>query len=90
MFKGQTAAASGVAVSGRLYSGVIQVGERVRVVPGDETAVIKSEFFFLEITSLLHLILSSGIMADGDSLPWAVAGSNVDIYLTGIDPVHLT
>jgi translation elongation factor EF-1alpha len=44
LFKGQNAASSGFAVSGRLYSGVIQVGERVRVVPGDETAVIKSEW----------------------------------------------
>jgi elongation factor 1 alpha-like protein len=44
LFKGQNAASSGVAVSGRLYSGVIQVGERVRVLPGDETAVIKSEW----------------------------------------------
>jgi len=71
LFKGQNAS-SGVAVSGRLYSGVIQIGERVRVVPGDETAVIKM------------------IVADGNSLPWAAAGYNVDIYLSGIDPIHLT
>ncbi|KIM33546.1 hypothetical protein M408DRAFT_326241 [Serendipita vermifera MAFF 305830] len=72
LFKGQNAASSGVAVSGKLVSGVVQVGERVRVVPGDESAVIKL------------------IMADGESLPWAAAGSNVDIYLSNIDPIHLT
>lgn len=43
VFKGQTAVASGVGVSGRLCSGVVQVGERLRIVPGDETAIVKSE-----------------------------------------------
>lgn len=43
VFKGQTAVASGVAVSGRLCSGVIQVGDRVRAVPGDEIASVRSE-----------------------------------------------
>jgi elongation factor 1 alpha-like protein len=43
VFKGQTAVASGVAVSGRLCSGVIQVGGRVRAVPGDEVANVRSE-----------------------------------------------
>ncbi|KZP07149.1 EF Tu GTP binding domain-containing protein [Athelia psychrophila] len=39
VFKGQS---SGIAVSGRVCGGVIQVGERVRVLPGDETAIVKS------------------------------------------------
>ncbi|KAJ7774210.1 P-loop containing nucleoside triphosphate hydrolase protein [Mycena maculata] len=39
IFKGQ---GSGTSISGRLLSGVIQVGERLRVLPGDETAVVKS------------------------------------------------
>lgn len=39
VFKGQ---GSGIAVSGRVCAGVVQVGERVRVLPGDETAIIKS------------------------------------------------
>lgn len=43
VFKGQTAVASGVAVSGRLCSGVLQVGDRVRAVPGDEVANVRSE-----------------------------------------------
>lgn len=44
VFKGQTAVASGVAVSGRLCSGVLQVGDRVRAVPGDEVATVRSEY----------------------------------------------
>ncbi|KAJ7122748.1 P-loop containing nucleoside triphosphate hydrolase protein [Mycena epipterygia] len=39
IFKGQ---GSGVSVSGRLLSGVVQIGERLRILPGDETAVVKS------------------------------------------------
>ncbi|KAJ3734405.1 P-loop containing nucleoside triphosphate hydrolase protein [Lentinula guzmanii] len=38
VFKGSS---SGVAVSGRLCGGVVQVGERLRVLPGDETAAVK-------------------------------------------------
>ncbi|KIK65602.1 hypothetical protein GYMLUDRAFT_159846 [Collybiopsis luxurians FD-317 M1] len=38
VFKGP---GSGTAVSGRLCGGVVQVGERLRVLPGDETAVVK-------------------------------------------------
>ncbi|KAF5388321.1 hypothetical protein D9615_000112 [Tricholomella constricta] len=33
---------SGAAVSGRLCGGVVQVGEKLRILPGDETAVVKS------------------------------------------------
>ncbi|KAG6903305.1 hypothetical protein C0995_013058 [Termitomyces sp. Mi166 len=33
---------SDAAVAGRLCSGVIQVGERLRILPGDETAVVKT------------------------------------------------
>nr|GAT53835.1 predicted protein [Mycena chlorophos] len=38
IFKGQ---GSGTYVTGRLLSGVVQVGERVRILPGDETGVVK-------------------------------------------------
>ncbi|KAG8810565.1 Hsp70 suppressor, GTPase facilitates ribosomal subunit dissociation [Serendipita sp. 401] len=71
VFRGQTATSSGFAVAGRICSGVVQVGERVRVLPGDESAVIKI------------------IESDGESLPWAAAGSSVHLYLSGIDPIHL-
>jgi elongation factor 1 alpha-like protein len=50
VFKGQTAVASGVAVSGRLCSGIVQVGDRVRSVPGDEVGTIRSK----PITSGFH------------------------------------
>jgi len=33
----------GAAVSGRLCGGVVQVGEKLRVLPGDETAIVKCE-----------------------------------------------
>ncbi|PVG01027.1 hypothetical protein CPB86DRAFT_781942 [Serendipita vermifera] len=71
VFRGQTATASGIAVGGRLCSGVVQVGEKLRVLPGDESAVVK----------MIH--------SEGDSLPWAAAGQNVHLYLTGIDPINL-
>jgi hypothetical protein len=38
VFKGQS---STTGVSGRLCGGLVQVGERLRVLPGDETAVVK-------------------------------------------------
>ncbi|KII95934.1 hypothetical protein PLICRDRAFT_99081 [Plicaturopsis crispa FD-325 SS-3] len=39
VFKGSGA---GTAVSGRVCSGIVQVGERVRILPGDESAIVKS------------------------------------------------
>lgn len=42
VFKGQTAVASGVAVQGRLCSGVIQAGDNVRAVPGDVVASVRT------------------------------------------------
>ncbi|KAL9940642.1 hypothetical protein V8E36_000130 [Tilletia maclaganii] len=42
VFKGQTAVASGIGAAGRLLSGVVQVGDRLRVLPGDETAAIRA------------------------------------------------
>ena len=37
----------GLGVSGRLVSGVVQVGEKVRILPGDETAVVRSKSYRL-------------------------------------------
>ncbi|PWN47979.1 hypothetical protein IE53DRAFT_219641 [Violaceomyces palustris] len=42
VFKGQTAVASGVGVTGRILSGVVQIGDRLRVVPGDESGVVRA------------------------------------------------
>lgn len=68
VFKGQ---GQGAAVSGRIITGIVQVGEKLRVLPGDETGVVKS------------------IEVDEENVPWAAAGSNVNIQLTSIDPVNL-
>ncbi|EGO01586.1 hypothetical protein SERLA73DRAFT_176962 [Serpula lacrymans var. lacrymans S7.3] len=38
VFKGQ---GSGIGATGRICGGIVQVGERVRVLPGDESAVVK-------------------------------------------------
>jgi elongation factor 1 alpha-like protein len=38
VFKSQ---GSGITVSGRLCGGIVQVGERLKVLPGDETAIVK-------------------------------------------------
>lgn len=43
VFKGQTSGPSGLGVSGRIESGVVQVGEKIAVLPGDETAVVRSK-----------------------------------------------
>lgn len=65
----------------------MQVGERLRVLPGDETAVVRSK----PKTYMKEIFLTSslGIEAETDSLPWAAAGSSVTLYLTAIDSVHL-
>jgi len=39
VFRGQS---SGIGITGRICGGIVQVGERVRVMPGDEIAVVKS------------------------------------------------
>lgn len=71
VFKGQTAVASGVAVQGRLCSGLVQVGDNLRAVPGDVVATVRT------------------IEADEDTAPYAVAGQNVTLYLSGCDANQL-
>ena len=44
VFKGQ---GSGTGVAGRLLGGVVQVGERLRALPGDETALVKCKCFLM-------------------------------------------
>ncbi|KAH9927121.1 EF Tu GTP binding domain-containing protein, partial [Epithele typhae] len=68
VFKGTL---SGIAVSGRMCGGVVVVGERLRIVPGDDSATVKA------------------IDSDGDSMQWAGSGANVNLTLTGVDPVAL-
>ncbi|TFK56181.1 EF Tu GTP binding domain-containing protein [Heliocybe sulcata] len=68
VFKGQSAA---YAVQGRVCGGIVQVGERLRILPGDESALVKY------------------IEHEEENVEWAADGSNVTLYLTGVDPVHL-
>lgn len=42
VFKSSTGGPSGLGVSGRLESGIIQVGDKLAVLPGDEHATVKS------------------------------------------------
>ncbi|KAJ1040674.1 hypothetical protein NDA11_000192 [Ustilago hordei] len=72
VFKGQTAIAAGVAVSGRVVSGIVQIGDRIRPVPGDESGIVRA------------------IEVDTESVPWAVAGANATVYLSGIDQIQIS
>ncbi|SCZ88570.1 BZ3500_MvSof-1268-A1-R1_Chr2-1g04498 [Microbotryum saponariae] len=72
VFKGQSATASGLAVSGRVESGIVQVGERLCALPGDESGVVRS----LEV--------------DGEHVSYAIAGVNVTVFLSNIDPLQLS
>jgi elongation factor 1 alpha-like protein len=46
VFKGQS---SGTGVTGRICGGVVQVGERLRVLPGDESAIVRRGFLYLSV-----------------------------------------
>ncbi|SGY94389.1 BQ5605_C037g11647 [Microbotryum silenes-dioicae] len=72
VFKGQSATASGLAVSGRVESGIVQAGERLCALPGDESGVVRS----LEV--------------DGEHVSYAIAGVNVTVFLSNIDPIQLS
>ncbi|KAL8281054.1 hypothetical protein RQP46_006412 [Phenoliferia psychrophenolica] len=72
VFRGQSATASGLAVSGRIESGIVQVGEELAALPGDGVGVVRS----LEV--------------DGVLVPYAVAGVNATVFLSGIDPRNLS
>ena len=49
----------GTAVSGRVCSGVVQVGERLRILPGDETALVRCK----HLAIYLHTILIDGTIS---------------------------
>jgi elongation factor 1 alpha-like protein len=85
VFKGQ---GSGIGVSGRICGGVVQVGEKLRILPGDETGVVKSQLFQSR-PQVLPLTMWSAIIYEDDGVPWAADGSNVTIYLVNVDPIHL-
>ncbi|TNY24697.1 hypothetical protein DMC30DRAFT_345421, partial [Rhodotorula diobovata] len=72
VFKGQAATASGLAVTGRIESGIVQVGEKLAALPGDETGVVRA----LEV--------------EGELVPYALAGSNVTVFLASIEANQLS
>ncbi|KAF8076074.1 P-loop containing nucleoside triphosphate hydrolase protein [Lyophyllum atratum] len=77
---------SGAAVSGRLCGGVVQVGEKLRVLPGDETAIVKSievdeenvpwaaagsnATFYLTSVDPVHLHIGSVLCSQRIWFPW--------------------
>ncbi|GAA5983246.1 hypothetical protein JCM10908_000210 [Rhodotorula pacifica] len=71
VFKGQSATASGLAVSGRIESGIVQVGEKLAALPGDEAGIVRA----LEV--------------EGELVPYALAGSNATVFLSGIEANQL-
>ena len=54
VFKGQ---GSGTGITGRICGGIVQVGERLRVLPGDETAVVKCKDKEAPIATLPNAVL---------------------------------
>ena len=91
VFRGGTGGlSSGLGVSGRILTGIIQVGERVRVLPGDETATVRSMCHILNACRKVkfnsRLI---EIECEENSVPWASAGSNTTLYLTGIERINI-
>ncbi|KAG9317166.1 hypothetical protein JVU11DRAFT_1358 [Chiua virens] len=88
VFKGQS---SGVGVTGRISGGIVQVGERLRVLPGDETAVVKSievddrnvlwaaagsnATLYLTAIDPIHLNIGSVLCPPNDLVPLAITFS---------------
>lgn len=91
MFRSQTGGPSGIGASGRIESGIIQVGDKLAVLPGDEQATVKSKrpISFEDLRSATELPLSSALEVDNERVPWAVAGQSVTAYLTNIDLIYL-
>lgn len=71
VFKGSTTS-SGLAVAGRVESGIVQTGERLAVLPGSEAGTVRA------------------IEVDGSLVPYAIAGANATVFLSNIDPIHLS
>ncbi|EIM85561.1 EF Tu GTP binding domain-containing protein [Stereum hirsutum FP-91666 SS1] len=86
VFKGQ---GSGTGVSGRLCGGIVQVGEKLRILPGDETAIVKSieteseslpwaaagtnATLYLTAVDPIHLNIGSVLCPTTDLIPMAAS-----------------
>jgi elongation factor 1 alpha-like protein len=83
---------AGAAVSGRICGGVVQVGEKLRILPGDESAIVKCMSACCPVIAHICTHICPPLQAielEEQNVPWAASGSNVTINLTAIDPVHL-
>lgn len=76
-------------MSGRIPSGVVQVGEKLRIVPGDETAVVRCEYLEAHQLARQGLTIYAAIEQENESVQWAAAGSHVTLFLGSVDPIHL-
>lgn len=86
VFRGQ---GSGTGITGRVCGGVVQVGDRLRILPGDETGVVKCNGPNRSVVNIANHNYHVAIFTDGDPIPWAAAGQNVTIYMTAVDPIQL-
>jgi len=83
-------------VTGRVCAGVVQTGERLRIVPGDASGIVKSEGMALD-SSVISVaearvfspLETTVISYEGDNIPWAAAGQTVTLYMAAVDPIHL-
>ncbi|KAJ9126626.1 hypothetical protein QFC24_001655 [Naganishia onofrii] len=89
VFKGQSAVSSGVGVSGRLCSGVVQVGERLRILPGDETAVVRKNRDKLGLRFPTS-VLQKGVHAEVEITLRAPTQSNsIRAPVIPLEPAHI-
>lgn len=67
-----------LSISGRIEAGFLQVGQQILIQPSSEIATIRA------------LDLDNDTDTDSDvPREWAVAGQNVILHLTDIDPIHV-
>jgi elongation factor 1 alpha-like protein len=76
-------------------AGVVQTGEKLRILPGDGSGIVKSEEITVEpsvvfVTEARVFSLETTVISyEGDNIPWAAAGQTVTLYMTAVDPIHL-
>lgn len=77
VFRSQTGGPSGIGVAGRIETGVVQVGDKLAVLPGDEQATIKSRSVCLCMQPQFHnLVPQIWKSITRESLgPWQVKAS---------------
>ena len=78
-----------LSISGRIEAGTLQTGQQILIQPSGELATIRA----LDLDNDTENPTNDNNGDDDDSPPshhdWAVAGQNVILHLTDIDPLHL-